>query len=77
MSFPSEEERFLANVLDLSDLVHELTTICWDEGIKDINPILENITSLINLTHLKLFFFNDDISNLTLFETAFVTLTKL
>ena len=37
---PSEEERFLANVLDLSDLVHELTTICWDEGVKDVNPIL-------------------------------------
>lgn len=35
---PSEEERFMTNVLDLTDLVHELATICWDAGRKDINP---------------------------------------
>jgi hypothetical protein len=40
MSAPKEEERFMANVLDLSDLVHELTSICWDEGFKDVNPTL-------------------------------------
>ena len=39
-SAPPEEERFNRNVLDLSDLVHELTTICWDEGCKDVNPVL-------------------------------------
>jgi len=37
---PPEEERFMANVLDLIDLVHELATICWDAGRKDINPQL-------------------------------------
>ena len=39
-SSPSEEERFITNVLDLTDLVHELATICWDAGRKDINPNL-------------------------------------
>lgn len=37
---PPEEERFRTNILDLSNLVHELATICWDQGIKDINPQL-------------------------------------
>ena len=37
---PSEEERFITNVLDLTSLVHELTTICWNAGRKDINPQL-------------------------------------
>lgn len=40
MSGVPEEERFLTNVLDLTDLVHELATICWEKGIKDINPQL-------------------------------------
>ena len=39
-SGPPEEERFIRNVLELSDLIHELTSICWDEGIKDVNPAL-------------------------------------
>ena len=37
---PSEEKRFITNVLDLAALVHELATICWDAGRKDINPQL-------------------------------------
>jgi hypothetical protein len=37
---PPEEERFITNVLDLTALVHELATICWDAGRKDINPQL-------------------------------------
>ncbi len=37
---PPEEDRFMTNVLDLTDLVHELATICWDAGRKDINPRL-------------------------------------
>lgn len=37
---PSEEKRFMANVLDLTNLVHELATICWDAGRRDINPQL-------------------------------------
>lgn len=37
---PPEEERFMTVVLDLTDLVHELATICWDAGRKDINPRL-------------------------------------
>lgn len=37
---PSEEVRFMTNVLDLTDLVHELATVCWDAGKKDINPVL-------------------------------------
>ena len=37
---PPEEQRFITNVLDLTDLVHELATICWDAGRKDINPRL-------------------------------------
>ncbi len=37
---PPEEERFITNVLDLTDLVHDLATICWDAGRKDINPRL-------------------------------------
>lgn len=37
---PPEEVRFMTNVLDLTDLVHELATICWDAGRKDINPSL-------------------------------------
>ena len=37
---PPEEQRFMTNVLDLTDLVHELATICWDAGIKDINPTM-------------------------------------
>ena len=40
MSMPLEEERFKANVLDLSDLIHELASQCWDEGVKDLNPML-------------------------------------
>ena len=40
MGTPPEEERFKINVLDLSDLVHELISQCWDNGIQDINPIL-------------------------------------
>jgi hypothetical protein len=27
---PPEEERFMTNVLDLTYLVHDLATICWD-----------------------------------------------
>jgi len=30
----------MTNVLDLTYLVHELSTICWDIGRKDINPRL-------------------------------------
>ncbi len=37
---PAEEERFMTNVLDLIDLVHELSTICWEAGKKEINPQL-------------------------------------
>lgn len=37
---PSDEKRFIANVMDLTDLVHELSTICWDAGRKDVNPQL-------------------------------------
>jgi len=37
---PPEEERFITNVLDLTALVHELASICWDAGRKDINPQL-------------------------------------
>ncbi len=37
---PPEEERFLTNVLDLTALVHELATTCWNSGTKDINPQL-------------------------------------
>ena len=37
---PPEEERFATNVSDLSDLIHELVCICYDEGYKDVNPFL-------------------------------------
>ena len=37
---PPEEERFLRNILDLTDLVHELSTIFWEAGCNDINPTL-------------------------------------
>lgn len=37
---PSEEVRFLANVSDLIDLIHELTSMCWDSGCQDLNPTL-------------------------------------
>ena len=37
---PLEEDRFMTNVLDLTDLVHDLASICWDAGKKDINPQL-------------------------------------
>ncbi len=37
---PPEEERFITNVLDLTALVHELATICWDAGRKEVNPQL-------------------------------------
>jgi len=40
---PSEEERFSINTNDLSDLVHELTSKCWDNGHKEIQPILINL----------------------------------
>ena len=43
MDTPPEEERFSANSNDLSNLVHELTTKCWEEGHKEINPILINL----------------------------------
>ena len=39
-NMPPEEDRFMTNVLDLTELVHELATICWDSGKKDINPSL-------------------------------------
>lgn len=38
MSAPPEEERFITNVLDLTALIHDLATICWNAGVKDINP---------------------------------------
>lgn len=37
---PPEEERFITNILDLTALVHELATVCWDAGTKDLNPQL-------------------------------------
>ena len=37
---PPEEERFITNVLDLTALVHELASICWDAGEKTVNPQL-------------------------------------
>jgi hypothetical protein len=37
---PPEEKRFITNVLDLTDLIHELSTVCWDAGVKDINPTM-------------------------------------
>ena len=40
---PPEEERFLQNILDLTDLVHELSTICWEEGCDEVNPTLVTI----------------------------------
>lgn len=36
----SEQERFSINSNDLSDLVQELTTQCWEQGHKDVNPVL-------------------------------------
>jgi len=43
MDNPSEEDRFIANVKVLTDLVHELTSMCWDAGHKKVNPILINL----------------------------------
>jgi hypothetical protein len=40
---PPEEERFKTNILDLTSLVHELSTICWDNGVKDVNPTLVSL----------------------------------
>ena len=37
---PPEEERFLTNILDLTDLIHELSTICWEAGCDELNPTL-------------------------------------
>ena len=37
---PPEEKKFITNVLDLTALVHELATTCWQKGIKEINPQL-------------------------------------
>ena len=36
----SDEDRFRTTVLELTDLIHELTTICWDEGVETMNPSL-------------------------------------
>lgn len=40
MTAPTEEERFSTNMNDLSNLVHELTSKCWDNGHKEVNPTL-------------------------------------
>ena len=40
MSAPPEQVRFSTNVNDLSNLVHQLTEICWQNDHKEINPIL-------------------------------------
>lgn len=40
MTDPTEEERFFNNVMGLTDLMHELASICWDAGVRDINPQL-------------------------------------
>lgn len=40
MNGPSEEERFITNVRDLTALIHDLSTICWNAGIKEVNPQL-------------------------------------
>lgn len=37
---PPEEDRFRANILDLTDLMHELAGMCWDAGCEDVNPVL-------------------------------------
>ncbi len=36
----SEEDRFRITVLELTDLIHELTTHCYNEGVKTMNPSL-------------------------------------
>jgi hypothetical protein len=51
---PPEEERFMTNVLDLTYLVHDLATICWDANIKDINPGLVAIAENYLETYDKL-----------------------
>ncbi len=38
-----EEERFMTNIKDLIDLMHELITMCWDAGIKDVNPMMVSL----------------------------------
>ena len=40
MTVSKEEERFSTNMNDLSNLVHELTTKCWNNNCKDVNPQL-------------------------------------
>jgi hypothetical protein len=45
MGTPNEEERFMTNIKDLTDLIHELITTCYESGIKDINPMLVGLAS--------------------------------
>ncbi|GAH24053.1 unnamed protein product, partial [marine sediment metagenome] len=45
METPNEEERFMTNIKDLTDLIHELITTCYESGIKDINPMLVGLAS--------------------------------
>ena len=45
MEPPSEEVRFKANVMSLTDLVHFLITDCYDNGIKDISPMMITLAS--------------------------------
>ena len=40
MSQVGEEERFNANIKVAIDLVHELISLCYDNGIRQISPAL-------------------------------------
>ena len=37
---PPEHERFYTNIMGLTDLMHELSCICWEEGCEEVNPQL-------------------------------------
>ena len=44
---PSHEERFHLNVIDLSNLIHELISLCYEKGYTDLNPNIVKLASNI------------------------------
>jgi len=44
---PSHEERFYCNVVDLSKLIEELITICYENGYKYVHPSLVKLATMV------------------------------
>lgn len=47
LSYESHEQRFYDNVKDLSELIYELISLCYDNGYKHVHPELVKLASQV------------------------------